>query len=287
MNSLSQRKKSAALLAVVFSIAVLVSLALVWLLYNEQKLFEISVLDVGQGDAILFEAPSGQVMLVDGGPGKTILRRLGEELPFWERRIDTMVVSHPHEDHYGGFVSIIERYTVGVVLLTGIETRSQSYQQFIKTAQEKNIPIYVVEKPELISLGEIQVEILYPDHSLKGHWISNLNNSSIVMKVSYKEIDMLLSGDAEEEQEAELVEMGVDLTADILKVGHHGSDTSSTEVFIQAVKPEIAVISSGEGNKYGHPSLRTIKRLERLGINIRRTDIEGTVHFKTDGFNLY
>lgn len=287
MVSLSQRKKSAALLAVVFSTAIIVSLALGWILYSDQRLFEISVLDVGQGDAILFETPTGQVMLVDGGPDKTILRRLGEELPFWERRIDIIVVTHPHEDHYGGFESIIERYAVGVLLLTGIEARSQSYQQFIKTIQEKNIPIYVVEKPEQVSLGEVRVTIIYPDHSLKNHWLSNLNNSSIVTKVSYKEMDILLSGDAEEEEEAELVGLGTNLTADILKVGHHGSDTSSTEAFIQAVKPEIAVISSGKGNKYGHPSLRTIKRLERFGISVRRTDTEGTIHFKTDGFNLY
>lgn len=281
------RRKRAAFLAAVFSIAVIATVVLFYLTYNDQKLFEISVLDVGQGDAILFEAPTGQVMLVDGGPDKRILRRLGEELPFWERRIDMIVVSHPHEDHYGGLQSVVERYSVGVVLLTGIETRSQSYQQFVQTVQKRNIPIYLVEKQEQVSLGDVQLDIIYPDHSLKGHWISNLNNSSIVIRVAYKEIDMLLTGDAEEEEEAELIATGVDVTADILKVGHHGSDTSSTESFVKAVSPEIAVISSGKGNKYGHPSLRTLRRLERLGISIRRTDTEGTIRFRTDGLKLY
>lgn len=282
-----RRGKLAAALAAVFSLVVVTSLASFWFLYQEKKLFEVSILDIGQGDAILLEAPSGQVMLVDGGPDKKILRRLGEELPFWERRLDMVVISHPHEDHFAGLLEVIERYTIGALLITGIEVNNQMYLNFLKTAAAKQIPILIIEKPDRLALGEVSCQIIYPNHSLNGQWISNLNNSSIVMKVIYKDFELLLTGDAEQEEEAEILATGVNLQADILKVGHHGSETSSTEAFLKAVQPSVAVISSGEGNSYGHPSLRTLKRLERLGISVQRTDVSGTIHFKTDGYGFY
>lgn len=282
-----RRGRRAAILVAVFILSIVLTGVIAWRFYVPSSEFQVSILDIGQGDAILLEAPTGQVILVDGGPDKSVLRRLGEELPFWERRIDLLVLTHPHEDHLAGFNSILDRYMVGGVMITGIEAKSQAYQHFLETIKQKQIPLLVMEKPFKVSFGEVRLEIIYPQTSISGKRISNLNNSSIVMRAVYKEFEMLLTGDAEEIEEKALLASGVDITADVLKAGHHGSETSSSEDFIKAINPKLVVISSGLGNSYGHPSPRTLKRLERLGIPIRRTDQEGSIHLNTDGYTIF
>lgn len=282
-----RRGRRAAILVAVFILSIVITGVVAWLFYVPSSEFQVSILDIGQGDAILLEAPTGQVMLVDGGPDKTVLRRLGEELPFWERRIDLLVLTHPHEDHLAGFNSILDRYMVGGVMITGVEAKSQAYEHFLKTINEKQIPLLVAEKSFNLVFGEMRLEILYPQSSIKGKRISNLNNSSIVLRAVYKDFEMLLTGDAEEMEEKALLASGVNIKADVLKAGHHGSETSSSEDFIKAVNPKLVVISSGLGNSYGHPSPRTLKRLERLAIPTRRTDQEGSIHLNTDGYTIF
>lgn len=283
----SRRGRRAVILTAVFSIIISVTIVVAWRFYPNNRLLEISVLDIGQGDAILLEAPKGQVVLVDGGPDKKILRRLGEELPFWEKNIDLMVLTHPHEDHLAGLVFVLDRYHVGAVMITGVMASSNSYKHFLEIISNKHIPLILIDQTETIAFDDIRLEILYPQSSFKSQRMGNINNSSIVMKMVYKEVELLLTGDAEEAEEKELLASGINLQADILKVGHHGSETSSTEGFIKIVNPKIALISSGAGNSYGHPSPRTLKRFERLGIEVFRTDLEGTVHINTDGQTIY
>lgn len=282
-----RRGQRAVILTAVFCMIITATLVVAWRLYPQSKLLEISVLDIGQGDAILLEAPDGQVILVDGGPDKKVLRRLGEELPFWERKIDLIVLSHPHEDHLAGLIPILGRYQIGGVMITGVMSTNTSYGYFLEMVTEKNIPLILVEQAQTIAFDDLKLEIVYPQSSFRARRMSNINNSSIVMKVIYKDFEILLTGDAEEEQERELLASGLNLQADILKAGHHGSDTSSTEEFVRAVDPEMVLISNGVGNSYGHPSPRTLKRFERLGIPIRRTDQEGTITIRTDGQTIY
>ncbi len=282
-----RRGQRAVILTAVFCMIITATLLVAWRLYPDTRLLEISVLDIGQGDAILLEAPDGQVILVDGGPDKKVLRRLGEELPFWERKIDLLVLTHPHEDHLAGLIPILDRYQVGGVMITGVMAATTSYIHFLEMVTEKNIPLILVEQAQTIAFDDVRLEILYPQSSFRARRMSNINNSSIVMKVVYKDFEILLTGDAEEEQEQELLVSGVNLQADILKAGHHGSETSSTEDFVKAVDPEMVLISNGVGNSYGHPSPRTLKRLERLGIPVRRTDQEGTITINTDGQTIY
>lgn len=285
--STSRRGKRAVILTAVFSIIISITLFIGWYIYPTDRLFEISLLDVGQGDSVLLEAPQGQVILIDGGPDKKVLRRLAEELPFWEKRIDLIALTHPHEDHLAGLIPILERYEIGAVMITGVAAQSSTYTHFLEIISDKEIPLMLIEQPQTITFDDVVLHILYPDTSFRARRISNLNNSSLVIKVVYKDIELLVTGDAEIEEEKELLSSKINLQADILKAGHHGSDTSSTEDFIKAVQPKLVLISDGAGNSYGHPSPRTLKQFERMGIPVRRTDLEGTIHLQTDGYVLY
>ncbi len=261
------------------------ALAVFWFSYRPSGLLEVSVLDVGQGDAVLLETPHGHVILIDGGPGDSVMRRLGEELPFWERTIDLVVLTHPHEDHLAGLNDVIRRYRVGTVMTTGVETGNPSYRAFLDEAAARSVPLNIVDGPQELTLDGITVSVLYPRASVRR--LDNLNNGSIVIRTSYGDIDMLFTGDAETEVEEELLADKAVIGTEILKAGHHGSDTSSSEAFLAALKPELALISCGTGNTYGHPSLRTLRRFDRLGIRYRRTDLEGTIHIKTDGRQIF
>ena len=243
---------------------------------NDLKFY---VFDVGQGDAILIQTPEHYNILIDGGPDNAVVYKLGEYLSFYDRDIDLMILSHPHADHMVGLIEVIKRYKVKKILTTGVEYYSPDYLAWLDKISEKNIPVEIVDHLGRIPLGgEVELEILFPGESFLGREIKNVNNASIVVKLIYASATIMLTGDFEDEES--LLNKNLDLSADILKVGHHGSDTANSLEFLKAVSPSKAIISCGLDNKFDHPHPETIHNLDGLGVEILRTDSEGDIILK-------
>ena len=272
------------ILLVLGIVVVFVAIPAFWLTYSAASELEVDFLDIGQGDAILIKTPYGQNVLIDGGPDNTIIKRLSENLPWWDRKIDLMILTHPHDDHVAGLNDVIKRYQVKKILYTGVVHNSPAYLNWLELIKNSHIPLVIIDRPQVITLGnDCQLDILYPHSSLLGKGVDNLNNSSIVAKLIYGKTKFLLTGDIEIEVEQELISSKVDLTAQVMKACHHGSDTSNSKEFLQAVKPEIVIMQVGTDNQFGHPSRRVIKRLERIGARVFRNDLDGTVKLVSNG----
>ncbi len=234
------------------------------------------ILDVGQGDSILLISPSGKQILIDGGPDLSTLEHLGKYMSFFDRSIDLIVLTHPHADHLTSLPEILKRYKVHSLMLTGIKSKNSRYLSLLNEAQTKNISTIIANSnKDFDSRDGIFIDIIHPYKSIDSY---TLNNSSIVLKITYKDQSILLTGDIEEETEIEILKAGTDIRSNILKAAHHGSKTSSLKNFLSAVDPNTAVISVGEDNKYSHPSPEVISRFEDMNIDIKRTDEDGTIH---------
>lgn len=239
------------------------------------------VFDIGQGDAILLESPEGERMLVDGGPDPRILSKLGSVLPSWDRRIDKILVSHPHADHVAGLIGVFERYDVKDVYETGI-TGEPFQQPFNERVKEEGAISHVVQEGEVISFGSVLIKIIAPDHRLFGKSLDDANMGSVVLEVEYGETSILLTGDAPREMEEEIIP-DLSLSIDVLKVAHHGSVYSTSREFLERIKPRFALISSGEGNSYGHPHPVLLERLRAAHVKIFRTDEDGDILVRSTG----
>lgn len=235
------------------------------------------VLDVGQGDAILIRTPDQRTVLVDGGPDRSLLYGLGRHLPPWVRTIDLAVVTHPHTDHYVGFIELLARYRVRTLLLTGARNDTPEYAEFEAAARASGARVQFVSGPTRFHLGSgVQLRMLYPPASLAGSVPANPNDASIVLQLSAGGARALLTGDLEREGLQQLAGAGV--ASDLLKVAHHGSADALAPEFYAAVQPAYAVISVGP-NHFGHPSLRTQAALRRAGAMVLTTQAEGDVGF--------
>jgi len=246
------------------------------------NILEVVFFDVGQGDSIFIETPSKRQVLIDGGPDKSVLEKLNSEMPFYDRRIDLIILTHPDADHLTGLIEVLEYYQVGHILTSGFEKNTATYRKWRQLIEEKNIPLTLAQAGQKISLEEnIVLEILWPDQSLI-KTISSANNASIVGRLVYSQSEILLTGDIEKKIEGQLI--GYEIESDVLKIPHHGSKTSTSYNFLQAVSPEIVVISVGEDNRYKHPSQEVLDRLENT--TIYRTDEKGDVKVLTDGISF-
>jgi len=249
---------------------------LIWQIPNTD--FKIYFLNVGQGDSIFIKTPENHQILIDGGPKNYVLAELDKVMPFFDKSLDMVVLTHPHADHVDGLVEVLKRYDVGMILMTGVDYKSPDYEEFLKVAAEKNIKIMIAKNDKDFKFGNVVFDLLYPSNPFLDANFKNVNNSSIVMKILYGGKKILLTGDMELEEESLLMKTGLDLKADILKVGHHGSKTSSSKKFLNLVNPEIAIIQSGKGNSFGHPHEETLRNLKDTGVNkIYRNDIDGRI----------
>jgi competence protein ComEC len=242
--------------------------------------------DVGQGDSILIKSGNFE-MLIDGGPDQRVVNWLGRTLPPWDRTIEVVVLTHPHADHVTGLVDVLERYEVGEVWGTGAVHTSQVYLNFLNLIKEKHLSFRVVQPGEEYHLPVGTVTVLYPLKSFVGVRITNLNESSIVAKLTQGNFSLLLTGDIEEKGQQELVDLRLDMQTAILKVPHHGSDGADLTNFITSIQPKLAIISAGAKNRYGHPHPETLAHYQALDIPILRTDSDGTILLATDGTHVW
>lgn len=245
----------------------------------------VAFLDVGQGDAIYIEAPNGNQMLVDGGRDTKVLTRLSEVMPFGDRSIEVVIGTHPDEDHIGGLVDVLTRYSVEAVIEPGMPNDTGAWNSFVSLVTEEGIDHFIGRAGMLVDLGSgVTFRILYPDTQITG---GDTNLSSIVGILSYGESDFMLTGDAPQSVEASLVKkFGNALASEVLKAGHHGSKTSSAPQFVDAVSPTFGIISAGKDNRYGHPHQQTIDVFTKRDVRILSTSEGGSIIFRSDGTNL-
>ncbi len=237
---------------------------------------KVSFLDVGQGDSILIRTEEGKNILIDGGPDKRVVKELSRQLAWKERSLDIVILTHPHLDHLVGLNSVVERFDVGKFFLPPAKSSSPAFKHLIETLSREGVPAIGVVAPLEIEISPAcNLVFLHP--KAKNLPYSKLNDVSIVNKLECDDFSFLLTGDIERQAERDILSQDMDLESDVLKVAHHGSDTSSKKDFLKAVSPDLAVIQVGEDNNLGHPSLRTIRNLERIGSLVLRNDKHGTV----------
>jgi len=242
----------------------------------------VAFFDVGQGDAIFIESPTGSQILIDGGPDRSVVRVLGRMMPFYDRTIDMLVVTNPDKDHFAGFLDVLRLYKVGAVIEPGTRGASAEYAVLGALVKETGVSHSLVRRGEIIDLGGgAALEIFFPDRVVAG---VGTNEGSIVAKLTYGDTSFLFTGDTTEPVENYLAELdGARLKADVLKVAHHGSRTSTGVAFLGYAAPARAVISAGADNRYGHPHPEVFNHLKQFGIETLCTCTEGTIIMESDG----
>lgn len=233
--------------------------------------------DVGQGDSILLDTPDQRQILIDGGPNSSILRELSRALPLDDKEIDLVISTHNDSDHLAGLNEVLKHYKIGKIWLTGAINPTQTFQKFVGLIKEKSISTETVKAGTKVTYGQLAGIVISPFDDFLGIQPSKQNETSIVTFWQFGSQTILLTADIDQNQEQELLSRNVLRPVDILKVTHHGSRTSSSETFLQAVKPKIAIIQVGAKNRYGHPTSVILDRLKSLSIPILRTDQNGTV----------
>lgn len=265
-------------------LVLIISNICVWIAVYERQPSTLHVyfFDVGQGDSIFIDSPTHGRVLVDGGPNNKVLSELGKVLPFGDRRIDVLMETHPDKDHIYGLSEVVSRYDVGKFLEPGVESPSSVDDDLRNRLKDKNIPSLLARRGMIINFNDgAKLFILFPDQDVS-KW--ETNRASVVAKLIYGDKSFLLTGDSPQKSEYALIDLSKEeLKSDVLKVGHHGSKTSTAIAYASLIQPEYAVISAGLNNRYGHPNQETLDILNKLGAKILSTINLGTIVFETDG----
>lgn len=248
----------------------------------------VAFLDVGQGDAIWIQAPNGKELLVDTGPGQAVVTELSKLKNFFDRTIDVVLLTHTDSDHIGGIPEVFKRYHVPLVVTSEVSSPTlihKTSQEFIQQEKSNRLIARMGERIVLDSRSGVVVDILFPDYSTE-NW--ETNEASIIVKVTYGDISFLLTGDAPTEVEDYLVNSyGDQLQSTVLKLGHHGSKTSTSARFLETVQPEIAIVSAGLGNRYGHPSPEVVERITETDKVLLETSRIGTIICTSDAKRIF
>ena len=253
------------------------------------RYLKVDVLDIGQGDSIFIETPGARRILIDGGPGSAVLGKLATRLPFWEKSLDVVILTHPDADHLNGLLSVLQKYKVNYIIWTGITRDGGGYQKWLELLEKKQkqgSKIVIADSNMKIHVGNVFIDTLNPGGNLQGKFFAKANDTGIVSHLTYGKNTFLFTADVSSKAEQEMVDAKANLASDILKVPHHGSKYSSSEAFLRAVHPKVAVISVGAKNTYGHPTGEVLQRLQKFGIKVLRTDQDGDVEILSDGENF-
>lgn len=273
----------------IFGVLIITFLVVIWSLSFQfvrrapsgTSLLTIDLCDVGQGDSILITKGETQV-LVDGGPNDDVLSCLGRDTSPWDRKIELMILTHPHADHVTGLLSVLERYQVERVLLYPVAYDTKVYQKFLDAIEEEGAVILKGVSGTVIEFSGLRLKVLWPQDGFSD---ANVNNSSIVLAVSYGEFDALLLGDAEKEVQIRFV--SVTSEVEVLKIAHQGARDGLYEPLLEQTSPELALISVGADNSYGHPHASVLGLLNQLGVTTLRTDLSGTIRVMSDGRDFW
>jgi competence protein ComEC len=246
---------------------------------NTDNIMKVTYIDVGQGDSILIQV-NGKNLLIDAGPNEStdkLLSYLGKQDI---KKLDYIIATHPHEDHIGGMTSVIKKYNIGKFYAPKKITNTKAFEDMVKSLKSKQLKINVASAGVHLDLGKnAKCEMIAPNEMN----YENLNNYSAVLKITYGKVKFLFTGDAEKLSEDEILSKNYDISCDLLKIGHHGSSSSSSKSFLDKASPKIAVISCGKNNDYGHPNHKTVDALEKKKMQIYRTDVDGSIVLISDG----
>ena len=277
-------RKSSRLTGAVLLVLLCIAIVIWYAALREDRrgLLTVSFLDVGQGDSIYIDAPSGRQVLIDGGKGSTVLRRLASVIPWWDRTIDVIIPTHPDADHIGGLVDVLARYKVSMIIRSSVEGDTQTAKALVEAMKQEGSQNIVAMRGQVIDLGNgAYLQILYPDRLLP-HVATN--DGSVVVRLVYGDTAFMLTGDASQGIEEYLTALdGKSLYSDVLKAGHHGSKYSSSPLFLGFVNPLFGVFSRGCTNTYGHPAPEIVARFKQFSIPTFDMCEDGTVTFVSDG----